>query len=59
MILINLRRMFSLTPKPLSPPEKREYKEAVEEFTSEGAPPVTPHKTPGGSANPQPRSLQT
>lgn len=42
MILINLRKLFSRWPKTLSPPEKREYNEASDEFTSEGAPPLKP-----------------
>jgi hypothetical protein len=42
MNLITLRKLFSRWPKTLSLPEKREYNEAADEFTSEGAPPVKP-----------------
>jgi hypothetical protein len=50
MNLINLRKIFSRSPKTLSPPEKREYKEAADEFTSEGAPPVKPRVNAGRTA---------
>jgi hypothetical protein len=61
MIFTNLRKMFSRPSKTLSTPEKREYKEAADEFTSEGAPPLPakPDKAPASAPKARTRSLRT
>jgi hypothetical protein len=53
-MISNWRRMFSLWQKRLSPPERRDYDAADNEFTSEGAPvkpPTTPDRTPNPPAS--------